>query len=372
MKLLYLIAGTYRAAGMEKVLADKTNWLVRHGYDIVIATTDQRGQAPAFAMDSAIRQVDLGINYEATNGKNFLVKAFSFPIKKWLHRRRLTKLLMQEKPDVTVSMFCNDAGFLPKIQDGSKKVLEVHFSRFKRIQYGRKGIWGMADRFMNERDAQYVHAFDRFVVLTEEDKGYWGNLPNMVVIPNGVERKDPSPLTAHTVIAVGRYSFQKALDRLITAWFMIEDKGDWKLKLVGDGECRDDLFALINEYGMCDTVEMTGVQKDMDAVYRDASVLALSSRYEGLPMVILEAQAHGVPVVSFACQCGPKDAIEDGVNGRLVPEGDVNALARVLDETIHDPAAIRRMGAAAYETARRWEPETIMQQWDALFKGLRP
>ena len=372
MKILYLIAGTYRAAGMEKVLADKTNWLVRHGYDIVIATTDQRGQAPAFAMDPAIRQVDLGINYEATNGKNFFVKTLAFPIKKWLHRRRLTKLLMQEKPDVTVSMFCNDAGFLPKIQDGSKKVLEVHFSRFKRIQYGRKGLWGMADRFMNERDAQYVHAFDRFVVLTEEDKGYWGNLPNMVVIPNGVERKDPSPLTAHTVIAVGRYSFQKALDRLITAWFMIEDKGDWKLKLVGDGECRDDLFALINEYGMCDTVEMTGVQKDMDAVYRDASVLALSSRYEGLPMVILEAQAHGVPVVSFACQCGPKDAIEDGVNGRLVPEGDVNALARVLDETIHDPAAIRRMGAAAYETARRWEPETIMQQWDALFKGLRP
>ena len=186
MKILYLIAGTYRAAGMEKVLADKTNWLVRHGYDIVIATTDQRGQAPAFAMDPAIRQVDLGINYEATNGKNFLVKAFSFPIKKWLHRRRLTKLLMQEKPDVTVSMFCNDAGFLPKIQDGSKKVLEVHFSRFKRIQYGRKGLWGVADRFMNERDAQYVHAFDRFVVLTEEDKGYWGNLPNMEVIPNGV------------------------------------------------------------------------------------------------------------------------------------------------------------------------------------------
>ena len=58
------------------------------------------------------------------------------------------------------------------------------------------------------------------------------------------------------------------------------------------------------------------------------------------------------------------------MNGRLVPEGDVNALARVLDETIHDPATIRRMGAAAYETARRWEPETIMQQWDELFKGL--
>ena len=370
MKLLYLIAGTYRAAGMEKVLADKANWLVAHGYDIVIATTDQRGQAPAFAMDPAIRTVDLGIDYEATNGENFLKKALAFPIKQWKHRRRLTRLLKQEKPDITVSMFCNDASFLPKIKDGSKKVLEVHFSRFKRLQYGRKGIWGVADRILNERDAKYVHAFDRFVVLTEEDKGYWGSLPNMVVIPNGVERKTPSPLTAHTVIAVGRYSFQKALDRLIDAWAMIGDRGDWQLKLVGDGECRDELFALINEHGICDNVELTGVQKDMDAVYRNASLLALSSRYEGLPMVLLEAQAHGVPAVSFACQCGPRDAIEDGVNGRLVPEGDVEALSKVLDETIHDPEAIRRMGAAAYETAKRWEPETIMQQWDNLFKGL--
>ena len=370
MKLLYLIAGTYRAAGMEKVLADKANWLVAHGYEVVIATTDQRGQAPAFALDPAIRTVDLGIDYEATNGANFLKKAAAFPLKKWKHRRRLTRLLMQERPDITVSMFCNDAGFLPKIKDGSKKVLEVHFSRFKRLQYGRKGLWAWADRYLSDKDLEYTRAFDRFVVLTEEDKGYWGNLPNMVVIPNGVARKEPSPLTAHTVIAVGRYSFQKALDRLVTAWSLIEDKGDWKLKLVGDGECREELFALVNEYGLCDSVELTGVQKDMEAVYRNASVLALSSRYEGLPMVILEAQAHGIPVVSFDCQCGPKDTIEDGVNGRLVPEGSVDGLARALDETIHDPAALRRMGAAAYETARRWEPETIMRQWDELFKGL--
>ena len=192
----------------------------------------------------------------------------------------------------------------------------------------------------------------------------------MVVIPNGVERKEPSPLTARTVIAVGRYSFQKALDRLIRAWALMEGRGDWKLKLVGDGECRPELEALVRELGLTGSVELTGVRKDMEAVYRDASVLALSSRYEGLPMVILEAQAHGIPVVSFDCQCGPKDAIEDGVNGRLVPAGNVDALARALAETLHDSAALRRMGAAAWETARRWEPETIMAQWDNLFKEL--
>ena len=89
-------------------------------------------------------------------------------------------------------------------------------------------------------------------------------------------------------------------------------------------------------------------------------------------MVLLEAQAHGVPAVSFACQCGPRDVIEDGVSGRLVPEGDVEGLAKALDELMHDPAAIRRMGAAAYAASPRWEPETIMQQWDRLFKGLCP
>lgn len=370
MKLLYLIAGTYRAAGMEKVLADKANWLVRHGYDIVIATTDQRGRKPAFTMDPAIRQVDLGINYEATNGKSFLVKALAFPFKQMRHKRALKELLGVERPDITVSMFCNDVSFLPKIQDGSKKVLEVHFSRFKRLQYGRKGIWARADRILSDRDARYVRAFDRFVVLTQEDKGYWGDLPNMVVIPNGVERRKPSPLTAHTVIAVGRYSFQKAMDRLIHAWSLISDREDWKLKLVGDGECREELFAAMNEFGVVDSVELTGVRMDMDKVYDEASILALSSRYEGLPMVLLEAQAHGIPAVSFACQCGPRDVITDGVDGRLVPEGDVEALARVLDETIHDPEGIRRMGAAAFERSLRWDPEAIMLKWDHLFRNL--
>ena len=370
MKLLYLIAGTYRAAGMEKVLADKANWFAAHGHEVVIVTTDQRGQEPAFAMDPSIRQIDLGINYEETNGRNFLVKAALFPFKKSKHKRRLTALLEAENPDITVSMFCNDAGFLPKIQDGSKKVLEVHFSRFKRLQYGRKGLWALADKFLSDRDAEYVRAFDRFVVLTQEDKDYWGDLPNMVVIPNGVPRKEPAPLEAHTVIAVGRYSFQKALDRLIQAWAEIEDRGDWKLKLVGDGECRDELTTLINDLGLYDTVELAGVQKDMESVYRNASILALSSRYEGLPMVLLEAESYGIPSVSFDCQCGPKDVIRDGENGRLVPNGNVDALARVLSETMHDPEAIRRMGAAAWEDALRWEPETIMQQWLNLFEGL--
>ena len=376
MILVYLIAGTYRAAGMERVLADKANWLAAQGHTVHILTTDQMGRPAAFAMDSAVQMQDLGINYEENNGGSFLSKVLKYPGKQIRHRYRLTKALKGIKADIVISMFCNDVAFLPKIKDGSRKVLEVHFSRFKRLQYGRKGLWALADRWRSRMDLKHVQAFDKFVVLTEEDKGYWGDLPNIVVIPNSVAMKveTPAPLTEKTVIAVGRYSYQKALDRLVAAWKIVQDRlgpeSDWKLRLVGDGETRPELEAQIAQLGLQDSVLLGKVESDMASVYENASILALSSRYEGLPMVLLEAETFGVPCVCFACKCGPKDVIRDGENGLLVPEGDIPALADALLKLIHNPALLARMGAAAYADAVRWRPEHIMQQWQNLFESI--
>ena len=375
MKIVYTIAGTYRAAGMERVLADKTAWLCSHGYEVVVVTTEQKGRPSAFEMDPSIRQVDLGIGYEDNNGKSFISKLLHFPFKQLKHRRRLSSLLKHEKADVVVSMFCNDESFLPKIKDGSKKVLEIHFSRFKRLQYGRKGIWALADKFRSSQDLKHIADFDRFVVLTDEDKTYWGSLPNIVVIKNSIAgRADkPSPLDSKTVIAVGRLSYQKSIDRLISAWKIVCDtlpSHGWTLRIVGDGEERNSLEKLAVELGIKDSVEFSGVVKDMDSVYDNASILALSSRYEGLPMVLLEAQAHGVPSVSFACKCGPRDVITDGVNGLLVEEGDIDGLSKALCALMISPDKLKEMGNASYEDSVRWSRNNIMKQWDVLFKSL--
>ena len=376
MILVYLIAGTYRAAGMERVLADKANWLAAQGHTVYIVTTDQMGRPSAFAMDPSIRCQDLGINYEENNGGSFFSKVLKYPGKQIRHRYRLTKALKGIKADIVISMFCNDVAFLPKIKDGSRKVLEVHFSRFKRLQYGRKGLWALADRWRSRTDLKHVQAFDKFVVLTEEDKGYWGNLPNIVVIPNSVAMKAevPAPLTGKTVIAVGRYSYQKALDRLVAAWKIMQDRlgpdSGWRLRLVGDGETRPELEAQIRQLNLQDSVILGKVESDMASVYEKASILALSSRYEGLPMVLLEAETFGVPCVCFTCKCGPKDVIRDGENGLLVPEGDIPALADALLKLIQDPVLLARMGAAAYADAVRWRPEHIMQQWQNLFESI--
>lgn len=370
MKILYSIAGTYNSGGMERVLANKANWLVAHGHEVIIVTTDQRGESPYFPLDARIKCYDLAINYEENNGKSFLNKLIHYPFKQWKHKARLTALLKELRPDIVISMFCNDASFIPSIKDGSKKILEIHFSRFKRLQYGRKGLWRLADWWRYKTDARVVSRFDKFVVLTHEDKEYWGNLRNMCVIPNArtFEVNQPATLEAKKVVAVGRLNHQKGFDRLIDAWSIVDNVvSGWKLQIVGDGELREQLQYNIRELGLSNQINIGRAEKDMMSVYKDASILAMSSRYEGLPMVLLEAQAAGLPIVSFDCKCGPKDVIENGVDGFLVEDGDIEQLAQKLVVLMQDANLRKQMGSAAYAHSDRYSEERIMKQWTDLF-----
>lgn len=370
MKIVYTIAATYNSGGMERVLANKANWLVRNGYEISILTTDQKARSSFFELDPRIKVYDLGINYEENNGKSFFNKLIHYPFKQWRHKKALQRLLPELKADVVVSMFCNDASILPKIKDGSSKVLEIHFSRFKRLQYGRVGIWKLADKLRNRNDLRVVSKFDKFVVLTEEDKRYWGDLDNITVIPNArsFEVEKPAELNEKKVIAVGRYCYQKALDKLIQAWGIVcREIADWKLHLVGDGEDRAQLQKQISELGLTEKVVLGRAETDMKSVYSNSSVLALSSRYEGLPMVLLEAQAAGLPIVSFECKCGPKDVLTDGVDGILVKEGNVEGLAQGLLKLIKDETLRKQMGIAAYKNSERFSEEKVMANWVELF-----
>lgn len=376
MRIVYNIAGLYRPSGMEKVLTDKANWLANHGYEVTIVTTEQKGRPDAFPLDSRIHRRDLDIGYEDNNGGALWDKILHYPIKQFRHRKRLEQALMEIKPDITVSMFCNEQSFLPRIKDGSHKVLELHFSRNKRLQYGREGLWGMVDRIRSKNEIRQVKRFDRFVTLTKEDLDLWGDIPGICSIPNGISLPDLSSgvLRSNTVIAVGRYMYQKGLDRLIDAWKTVTDAlgtgHGWQLHLLGDGELRDALQQQIERLGLTSSVKLCGTVNDMPAIYRSAAILAMSSHYEGLPMALIEAQAYGIPAVSFDCQCGPKEVIIDGQTGLLISEGDVDALAQALLRLIRNPEERQRMGFEAARLASRFDFETIMQRWDRLFNDL--
>lgn len=373
MKIAYCIAATYNSGGMERVLANKVNSLAADGTECLVITTDQRGRKPFFRMDPRVRHIDLAIDYEANNGGSFLNKLVNYPLRQLRHRRRLRDVLEREQPDITVSMFCNEASLLPAIKAGGRKLLEVHFSRFKRLQYGRRGLWALADRWRSRRDLSTARRYDRFIVLTEEDRGYWHGVGNVEAIPNAVsfDCPVPAPLTSRKVLAVGRLSHQKGFDRLIDAWAAaVKDNPGWTLEIVGSGELADELKRRISTAGVAGSVVLTPSCSDMPSKYREASVLAMTSRYEGLPMALIEAQTCGLPIVAMDCRCGPRDVVSDGRSGFIVAEGDTEAFASRLSLLMSDDALRSDMGRHATLESRRFAADSIMARWKKVFNEL--
>ena len=372
MKIVYCIPATCNSGGMERVLARKANYLAKLGHELIFITTDQRGRPPFFELHPSIVSYDLGIDYDANNGSGLLSKLTQYPRKHRLHRQRLTELLLRLKADIVISMFGDDASFLPSIQDGSHKVLEYHFAKYKRLQYGRRGLWRLIDQLRTKWDEHTVRPFDSFVVLTEEDAAAWGALPNLRVIPNPLPfySDSPSDCSAHQLLAMGRYDDQKHFDLLIDLWAQLAPEyPNWRLVIAGDGKLRPELTAQVEHLGL-KSVELMHPTHQVQELYRASSVYVMTSRYEGLPMVLIEAQQMGLPIVSFACPCGPRDVITDGEDGYLLEVGDHTGFIQALRRLMDSEAERQRMGAAARIASERYDLEHIMKSWLTLFNEL--
>ena len=375
MKLIYCIASVYNPGGMERVLLNKLRWWVqRGGYELLVVTTDQAGRPPFYAFPPEVRRIDLGINYSADNDRSPLAKIISYFRKRQLHRKRLTELLLQEKADIVVSLYPSESSFIPKIKDGSKKVLELHYCKLFRLQYGRKGLLGLADRFRTWQDERIVCRFDSFVVLTRQDAGLWGSLPNLTVIPNAALAvpQVKHQKGTHRVIAVGRLDYQKGFDRLIDAWAQLPKhlRQTWLLDIFGQGEWREFLQAQIQRLSVEASARINAPTQNIFEEYAASDFLVMSSHYEGFPMVMIEAMACGLPVISFDFLCGPRDIIRPGANGLIVPEGDVAALTDAMRGLMESPETLARMSATAPEVADTYAETTIMQQWEQLFNAI--
>jgi glycosyltransferase involved in cell wall biosynthesis len=219
-------------------------------------------------------------------------------------------------------------------------------------------------------------ALDALVVLTRHDlEEYRRILPGVrvVQIPNSIPavRGPRSPVTEPIAIAAGRLISQKGFDRLITAFTPVARKHpDWTLLICGRGPKRKQLERLIDRHELGRNVVLTGAVRDFDEKLENASLFVLSSRFEGLPMVMLEAMSKGLPVVAFDCPTGPAEIIDHRNDGILVREGDVDALAGAIEELIEDPAKRRRYGAAAAVKAAAFSLGVVGPQWDSLLTML--
>lgn len=217
---------------------------------------------------------------------------------------------------------------------------------------------------------------DCFVVLTERDMGNYGKFLDgkvrMARIPNTV-REMPGPqadLDAKVVLSAGRMVLQKGFDLLIPAFAKVADEHpEWTLRICGGGERREELDALVAELGVEDRVQFPGPQ-DMVHEMPKAAIFALSSRFEGFPLILLEAMSKGMGVVAFDCPTGPGDIVRDHENGLLIPAKDVDAFAAGLSEMMGDDDLRRRCAGAAVETGNQYKMDAVGKQWDALLADL--
>ena len=373
-KIVYCTPSLYIPGGVERVLTTKVNYFADVlGYDIYIVITDGKGNPPYFELSPKIHIVQLDINFEQLWNRNFLIKTGLYLIKQRLYKIKLTKLLLDIKPDFTISLLRREINFLTSIKDGSKKIGEIHINRkhFRNFEAEDVNfIKSFISKLWNLQLINKLKKLDKFVVLTEDDKLNWKDLKNVVVIPNPLEIKNNiSLLENKEIVAVGRYSYEKGFDLLIQAWKIVnEQHKDWILNIYGSGN-KEYLAPLIKEEDLISSVIPHDPSKNIFDIYLQNSIFVCSSRFEGFGMVIAEAMSCGLPAISFDCYYGPRNIISNGIDGLLVTNGDIVGLANSIIELIENKNKRKNMGEAARKNIKKFEINIICQKWEKLFNS---
>ncbi len=377
IKLVYLTPALYMAGGVERVLTLKANYFAEHyDYDITIILTEGKDKPFFYPLSPKIKVINLDINFEELWTCSFVKKIFVYLKKQRLYRKLVETELMRLRPDVTISLLRREINFLTGIKDGSKKIGELHVNRanYRNFESGDSNFFkNIFAKFWMRSLVSKLKKLDRFVVLTHEDRQSWSELSNISVIPDPLSFVPTcvSTLTEKRVIAVGRYVYQKGFDLLLQAWSKIEkQKPDWQLAVFGDGD-RTPYELLMSQLRIdASRCHLNGPTTNIQQEYANSSLFVFSSRFEGFGMVLVEAMACGLPVVSFDCPCGPKDIISDGEDGVLVEKGNVDALASSLIRLTNNDTIRHSMSIKGIRNVRRFNIESISEQWKVLFCSL--
>lgn len=373
-RIAYCTPSLYIAGGVERVLTTKANYYADVlGYEIYIILTDGNGKAPYYPLSPNIKIINLDINFEELWHLSFLKKIPVYLKKQRVFKRKLTETLMEIKPDITVSLLRREINFITSIKDGSKKVGEIHINKYNYRNFEENQtnfIKKLFSKWWMNNLISKLKELDKFVVLSNEDKTNWSELNNVTVIPNPLSfiPYNQKNIQSKKIIAVGRYVYQKGFDLLLEAWKEVNRKyPDWELNIYGNGNRKQYKILIDEELNNC---HLNAATSDIAEKYAESSIFVLSSRFEGFGMVLVEAMSCGLPCVSFACPCGPKDIINDGIDGLLVPNGDIEALADKICYLIENEDVRISMGQKAKENIKRFSEENVMSQWQTLFDNL--
>lgn len=356
-----LVISSLACGGAERVTATLANRWVAEGRQVSLVTLGNADDF--FPLDRRINRVALDLLGPSAS----LLAAVNNNYRRWQTLRRTLRAL---QPDVILSAVdCTNVLVLAATQGLGVPVVVAEHTDPRRHQLGR-GWQALRRRCYPQAAA---------VVMLTEDARQWVQAfvpaARVHLIPNPVQLADahekPLPLPQPCIAALGRLAPEKGFDDLLRA-FALAELPDWSLVIIGEGAERARLEQLAVALGITAQVHLPGQSRQPAGLLRQAELFALSSRYEGFPLALIEAMSLGLPPVAFRCSPGLDAIIGDGFNGRLIAPGDVMALAAALRTLATDHAERRRLGDNARAVAEHYSLDTIMEHWERLFACLKP
>ena len=376
-KIVYLTPALYMAGGVERVLTLKANYFAEHyGYDITIILTEGKGKPLFYPLSDKVKIVNLDINFEELWHSSFAKKIVLYLKKQIEYKKKVKEELMRLRPDITVSMLRREINFINNIHDGSKKIGELHINRANYRNFSASDanfVKNIFARFWSNNLLGHLRKLNRLVVLTEKDREAWHELDNVEAIPNPLpfDVCNISNQESKRLLLIGRYSHEKGIDLMLETWAKLQDKcADWTLDIFGDGD-REPYIRQAEQLGIdMSRCHLNGRTDDVRREYANSAMLVCTSRFEGFGMVIAEAMACGLPVVSFDCPWGPRSIISDGEDGALVTNGNVDDLVSSILKMVNDSELRHDMSMKAVENIKRFNIDNIAEKWRLLFESL--
>lgn len=357
--IVYVIENIALGGGAERIISDKANILfTQYGYKITIISIYEDVREASYPLDDSINVVRLNVPM-ATKNRNALSTFVSRIATLLKAAKRLNKAIKDICPDIIFFATTLSALLLPLCKGNAIKIYESHLARMFN-PYNK--LFGIMER-----------CADMIICLTKGDKMEYQHAKKIEIIPNFID----IPLSyvkdynVKKAIAVGRLEYQKGFDILIDSWKDVSEVfPDWHLDIYGEGSQNEKLQQQIDNLHLNEKIKLCGRCDNMIEKYTEYSIHIMTSRYEGLPMTLIEAQACGLPSVVFDFKYGASDIIKDGVNGFLIKQGDKSHFTKQLINMMNNPHLRMKQGKEARYEAIKFSRENIMRKWANLLNNL--
>lgn len=357
---LTLVINSLAAGGAERVLSVLANAWAARGHDVTLITYDD-GRRAFYELDKDVRRQPLGLAGASTG--------FLSAVGNNLRRiRRLRAELRRGAPDCVVSFVdqVNVLTAIAAIGTGSRVVV---CERVDPAMAPISPTWRtLRNRTYRLADVVVVQTRAAIASLPASGRARAVIIPNPVRAPGAV--RSTRTRLRRLVLGIGRLVPQKGFDLLLAAFARLQGRfSDWDLVILGEGPLQAELAATVAREGLSDRVRLAGLTSTVDEYLAQADVFVLPSRFEGFPNALCEAMSWGVASIAADCPSGPREIVQDGVDGVLVPPEDVPALTAALARLMSSDAERTRLGARAREVSHRYNLDAVLAAWDIAIRS---